>query len=110
GARTAVDYLLAQGHRRIAAISGPETMPAGIDRLQGYRDALAAAGVPHGPVADGSFTAPGGAAAMRAILAAVEPIDAVFAASDLMARGALDVLAAAGPRVHADIALIGFDD
>lgn len=109
GARRAVDYLLAQGRRRVATITGPATMPAGIDRLQGYRDALAAAGLPEGPTGDGGFTAPGGAAAMRTILAA-GPIDAVFVASDLMASGALDVLAAAGLRVPEDVALVGFDD
>lgn len=47
---------------------------------------------------------------MRDILAAGEPVDAVFVASDLMARGALEVLAAAGRRVPEDVALVGFDD
>ncbi len=110
GARSAVAYLLSRRRRRIATITGPATMPAGLDRLQGYREALAAAGLPQGPVVDGGFTAHGGGAAMRDILAAGEPVDAVFVASDLMARGALEVLAAAGRRVPEDVALVGFDD
>lgn len=110
GAHDATVYLIEKGHRRIATITGPLTMPAGIDRLQGYRDALAAWDIPEGPVEDGNFTADGGAAAMRRILDAGVIPDAVFIASDLMARGALSALAAAGLRVPEDVAIIGFDD
>ena len=76
-------------------------MPAGIDRLTGYRDAIAEAGLPADPhlEASGDFTQAGGAEAMTRLLAARPDIDAVFAASDLMAAGALSVLAAAGRRV-----------
>ncbi|KRA25092.1 LacI family transcriptional regulator [Microbacterium sp. Root61] len=110
GGRDATAYLIARGHRRIAMVTGPLTMPAGVDRLDGYREALAAAGLEEGPVEDGNFTADGGAAAMRRILAREDRPDAVFVASDLMARGALSVLAAEGLRVPDDIAIIGFDD
>ena len=92
GGRTATEYLLERGHRRIATIAGPLTMPPGVDRLEGYREALTAAGLPDGPVEDGAFTTDGGAAAMRRILDAGDPPDAVFVASDLMARGALAAL------------------
>jgi DNA-binding LacI/PurR family transcriptional regulator len=114
GGRVATEYLLSRGHRRIGMITGPLDMPAGIDRLTGFRDALAEGGIEPGPVRDGDFTASGGAAAMREILdraAAGEPLpDALFVASDLMARGVLEVLARAGKRVPRDIAIIGFDD
>ncbi|WP_029146540.1 LacI family DNA-binding transcriptional regulator [Microbacterium luticocti] len=110
GGRDATAYLISQGHRRIATITGPLTMPAGVDRLDGYRAALADAGLDQGPQADGAFTSDGGAEAMRRILADGGAPDAVFAASDLMARGALEVLAAAGLRVPDDVAVIGFDD
>ena len=61
-------------------------------------------------VAYGDFTEEGGAAAMRALLDAEPRLDAVFAASDLMASGALRVLRAAGRRVPEDVALAGFED
>ena len=110
GGREATAYLIARGHRRIATITGPVTMPAGIDRLQGFRQALAAAGLQVVAVEDGNFTADGGAAAMRRILDRGDRPDALFIASDLMARGALAELARAGIRVPEDIAVIGFDD
>jgi DNA-binding LacI/PurR family transcriptional regulator len=110
GARDATAYLVDRGHRRIGTITGPPTMPAGIDRLEGYREALAAAGLAEGPVADGDFTAEGGAAAMQRILEGGEPFDALFVASDLMARGALAMLGRAGLRVPEDVAIVGFDD
>ncbi len=110
GSHDATVFLLERGHRRIATITGPLTMPAGVDRLQGYRQALADWGVPEGPTEDGNFTADGGAAAMRRILDSGAVPDAVFVASDLMARGALSVLAREGLRVPEDVAVIGFDD
>lgn len=111
GGRRATQYLIERGHRRIASITGPLTMPAGLDRLQGYREAMSAAGLPEGDVEEGGFTADGGAAAMQRILdRGGELPEAIFAASDLMARGALQVLARAGLRVPDDIAIMGFDD
>jgi len=109
-AREATEYLVRQGHRRIAMITGPLTMPVGVDRVEGYRAALAAAGLPEGPIEDGGFTADGGAAGMRRILERGDAPDAVFVASDLMARGAMGVLAAQGIRVPDDVAVLGFDD
>jgi DNA-binding LacI/PurR family transcriptional regulator len=111
GGRDATQHLIAAGRRRIATISGPPDMPAGVDRLRGWRAALADAGLPEGAVEDGNFTADGGADAMRRMLErAGERPDAIFVASDLMARGALSVLAAAGVRVPEDVAIVGFDD
>ena len=110
GGRAATEYLIGTGHRRIGTITGPLTMHAGVDRLAGYRAALAAAGLPEGPVEDGDFTADAAAAAMQRILDSGAEFDALFIASDLMARGALSVLARAGVRVPEDVAIIGFDD
>ena len=110
GARDATAYLISRGHRRIGTIAGPLTMPPGIDRLDGYRQALAEAGLEEGPIEDGDFTANGGGAAMSRMLEAGPPPDALFIASDLMARGALAVLARAGISVPDDVAIIGFDD
>lgn len=110
GGRLGTQHLVDGGHRRIGTITGPPTMPAGVDRLLGYREAIAAAGLAEGPVADGDFTADGGTLAMRRILRGGEEFDALFIASDLMARGALAELGRAGIRVPDDIAIVGFDD
>jgi DNA-binding LacI/PurR family transcriptional regulator len=110
GARDATAYLVAKGFRRIGTITGPLTMPAGVDRLSGFREALAAAGLEPVAVEDGNFTADGGAAAMRRMIDAGAEPDALFVASDLMARGAFATLGRAGIRVPEDVAIVGFDD
>lgn len=110
GGREATQYLIAQGRRRIAHIAGQLTMPAGVDRLTGFREALAEAELDPHVIEDGGFTAEGAADAMRRILARRDLPDAVFIASDLMASGALEVLVTEGIGVPDDIAIIGFDD
>ncbi len=109
GVTRAVRHLIDSGRRRIATIAGPQDMVAGIERLAGYRDTVAGAGLPE-MVALGDFTRESGAAAMRELLAAHPDLDAVFAASDLMAHAALRTLREAGRRVPDDVAVIGFDD
>lgn len=110
GARIGTRHLVERGHRRIATITGPLDMPVGADRLQGFREVLAEAGLAERAAEDGDFTVEGGAAAMERILASGDAPDALFVASDLMARGALGVLRSRGLRVPEDIALVGFDD
>jgi DNA-binding LacI/PurR family transcriptional regulator len=113
GAGKAVDHLARRGRRRIATITGPLDMGVGLDRLEGYRDGLGAAGltVDEDLVEAGDFTEEGGAAAMARLLARPgPPVDAVFAASDLMAAGALRALRVAGRRVPEDVAVVGFED
>ncbi|MGC5050212.1 LacI family DNA-binding transcriptional regulator [Micromonospora sp. DT48] len=109
GVTRAVRHLIDTGRRRIATIAGPQDMVAGIERLAGYRDTVAAVGLPE-MVAVGDFTRESGAAAMRELLDAYPDLDAVFAASDLMAHAALRTLREAGRRVPEDVAVIGFDD
>lgn len=110
GARTAVAHLVARGCQRIATVAGPRTMPAGIDRLEGFLAELAAADLESAGEYDGDFTEEGGAAAARQLLASGPLPDGLFVASDLMARGVLTVLHAEAVRVPEDIALVGFDD
>lgn len=112
GAGQAVAYLAGTGRRRIATISGPQDMSAGLHRLEGYRSALAAAGLPFDPllVADGDFSEQSGWQAAQNLLEQAPDLDAVFAASDQMAVGAIAALTEKGRRVPADVAVVGFDD
>jgi DNA-binding LacI/PurR family transcriptional regulator len=111
GACTAVSYLLDCGRGAIATIAGPPDMAAGIDRLLGYRRSMAAAGsLDPGMIAYGDFSFMSGQHALRRLVDHRPGIDAVFAASDLMAAGALHALRRLGRRVPDDVAVIGFDD
>ncbi|WP_327292246.1 LacI family DNA-binding transcriptional regulator [Streptomyces sp. NBC_01198] len=108
GARDAVRRLLARGRRRIVHIAGPLDQPASVDRLDGFRDLLPGTGATM--IAEGDFTPEGGAQAMEQLLERSPDLDGVFAASDVMASGALRVLRARGRRVPDDVAVVGFDD
>jgi len=112
GAREAVAHLLSGGRRAIAAITGPLDMYVAQCRLRGYRQALADAGLPTDPswTVEGDFTEASGRRAMTELLERHPDVDAVLAASDTMAAGALTALRAAGRRVPDDVAVVGFDD
>ena len=112
GAVLAVEHLLRGGRRQVATVAGPQDMSAGIGRLTGYRRALADAGVAADEelVAYGDFGEESGADAATALLARRPDLDAVFAASDLMALGVLRSLASHGRTVPGDVAVVGFDD
>ncbi|MFJ3093268.1 LacI family DNA-binding transcriptional regulator [Streptomyces hydrogenans] len=112
GAREMVRHLHATGRRRIATVTGPLDTPGGVERLAGYRETLAACGLPADDalVVTGDYSRASGAEAARTLLERAPDVDAVFVASDLMAQGVLDALARAGKRVPEDIAVGGFDD
>jgi DNA-binding LacI/PurR family transcriptional regulator len=109
GARQIVAYLRSRGRRRIAIITGPMQLPGGVQRLAGYQDAI---GTDFDPalVAHGDYTHAGAAAATVRLLRQVPDLDAIFAASDMMATGALTTLQHAGRRVPDDVAVAGYDD
>lgn len=109
GARIAVEHLIKRGARRIATIAGPQDMSAGIDRLSGFRDAFPD-GVGSELISHGDFSVAGGGMAMEKLLAQAPDLDAVFAASDLMALGAMQTLSRLGKRIPDDVAIVGFDD
>ncbi|WP_194421347.1 LacI family DNA-binding transcriptional regulator [Microbacterium abyssi] len=109
GARTATQHLIDTGRTRIATVTGPLTMLAAGDRLQAFRAGLADAGLEPFAVEEGDYFEAGGAEAARRILAAGTP-DAIFVASDLMARGVITALRRAGLRVPDDVAVVGYDD
>ncbi|HSD83476.1 MAG TPA: substrate-binding domain-containing protein, partial [Anaerolineae bacterium] len=100
------------GYRRIGFIRGPENHKEAEQRYGVYKQVLAEQGLPFDPelVALGSFAPDTGAAAMRAWLDQQVDIEAVVAANDHMALGALEELQARGMRVPEDVAVAGFDD
>ncbi|WP_434316598.1 LacI family DNA-binding transcriptional regulator [Leifsonia sp. P73] len=115
GARAATEHVLGLGRRRVVALGAHpgEVIGSAALRLDGYRAALAAAGIPSGEeliVPVGSWLRRNGAEAMRDLLASGVGFDAVVAFNDAIALGALRALQEAGLRVPEDVALIGFDD
>ena len=110
GSRAATEHLLRGGRRRIAMITGPEDTAVSRERLRGYVEALLLAGLEPYATAPGDFMEASGAEAMRALLSARPDLDAVVAANDNMAAGALGVLRDAGRTVPGDVAVVGFDD
>ena len=109
GARLAVEHLLAHGARRIGHITGERTIVAAHDRLDGYYAALDAAGVSERFVADGGFCGKSETlTAARELLAA--GVDAVFAASDLIAAAVYEAATECGRSIPDDLLVVGFDD
>lgn len=110
GGCQAVEHLIHLGHTQIATISGPLTMTSGADRLLGYKQTLAAHGIALNPdlIIEGDYTEVSGYAATKRLL--MTPATAIFAASDIMAIGALKALHEAGKQAPQDMALVGFDD
>jgi LacI family transcriptional regulator len=112
GAAAAVAHLYALGHRRIATVTGPMHLLPAVERLAGYQDECARAGLPQRPeyVVHGDFFLNSGYTGMQRLLALPEPPTAVFLAGDEMAVGALHAIADAGLRVPQDVSVIGYDD
>lgn len=99
------------GLTRIAHISGPLDHQTAVDRYDGFRGALAASGRPctH-TLAVGDFSEESGRAAARQVLDSMADLQAVFAANDEMAYGAMVEIRSRGLRIPEDIALAGYDD
>ncbi|MFI6638163.1 LacI family DNA-binding transcriptional regulator [Streptomyces sp. NPDC050504] len=110
--RELVRHLHGLGHRRLAIIAGPAATTTGSERVAAFRDALGELGLalPDAYIGQGDFQAESGRRATERFLALPEPPDAVFAADNLMALGALDAIRERGLRVPGDIALAAFDD
>lgn len=113
GMADAVSHLIATGHRRIAFLGDiSENCPEYRDRHQGYLKALAAAGLSADPALrlDSLTSEEAGHAAAMRLLDSRQPFDAVVAACDLVAIGALHALRDRGLSVPGDVSVIGFDD
>lgn len=112
GGDMATQYLINKGHTHIACITGSlDKTPARL-RLEGYRAAMANAGltVREGDEITGNFEFGGGFEAMQKLLALKERPPAVFICNDAMAVGAYQALYQAGLKVPEDIAVVGYDD
>ena len=112
GAERAVDHLVLKGCGRIAHITGPIFTRVSIERLTGYRNAMARAGleVREAWIANGDYSHPSGYKAMDEILRRAPEIDGLFVANDQMAVGAMRRIHEAGLRIPEDIKVIGYDD
>ncbi len=112
GAALAVSYLLRLGHTRIAYIAGPPMARSNRERLAGYRETLAAAGISPDPawIVEGNGRPEAGEWGVQRLLAAPVRPTAVFCYNDMTAIGALRAARAAGLRVPEDFSIVGFDD
>lgn len=112
GGRLAAEYLLSRGHHRVACLTGPESHPRSLDRLEGFKNALKEAGHTLDPelIAAGDLSARGGYEAMHALLERGDLPTALFAFNDLMAMGAYRAVYERGLSIPGDISVIGYDD
>jgi LacI family transcriptional regulator len=112
GACEAVGYLIGQGHRNIAFITGPSDHQDALARLAGYRDTLAKHGIKEQQqlIVGGDFQESSGLLAVERLLESGQRFSAIFCANDLTAYGARLALYRRGIRVPEDISVIGFDD
>ena len=110
--RGATDYLLAQGHRRIGLVAGPQGFRSAQERREGLEQALSAAGLtlPRSLVADGAYTFDSGIDAGARLLDQWPRPTAIFCCNDAMAAGVLHAARERGLDVPADLSIIGFDD
>ncbi|MBZ4665286.1 LacI family DNA-binding transcriptional regulator [Mahella sp.] len=112
GAYKAVEYLISLGYSKIAYISGSDDSYDNIKRFDGYKAALKAYGIEYTPKLyyNGNFVESGGYQAAKLMLFQNDLPQAIFAANDEMAIGAMEAFDEAGLKVGRDIAIIGFDD
>jgi DNA-binding LacI/PurR family transcriptional regulator len=112
GGRLATQHLISRGHRRIAHIAGPDGHSSSDDRLAGYRQALAEAGLQDDPsmMRPGDGLAAGGQRALGVLLGQASPPTAVFCYNDMTAIGVLLAARERGLRLPKDLSVVGFDD
>lgn len=113
GGMTATQHLLSLGRRRIAFVGdSSDHYPELHNRYRGYCDALSAAGITPDPTlqVDANLTEQSGRAGIAELIARGVAFDAIFAASDLIAIGAMRGLEQSGRSVPSDVAVVGFDD
>jgi LacI family transcriptional regulator, galactose operon repressor len=112
GGRTATELLLRKGHRRIGFINEVGPLPGMFGRLDGYKQALAAYGLPFDPnlVRTGTVIAPEGYRCATELMQLPERPTALFCYNDSMAMGAYDAVKLLGLTIPGDVAIVGFDN
>jgi LacI family transcriptional regulator len=112
GGRSATQYLIDHGHRRIAIVMGEAWMDAAKDRLKGYRQALAAADIAFDEtlVRPGNWEPSAGYEQTIALMRLAQPPTGIFCSSDMMALGCYEALRDLGLQVPADVSVVGYDD
>ncbi|MCU4675957.1 LacI family transcriptional regulator [Catenovulum sp. 2E275] len=107
-----VNYLVSMGHKRIGCITGLEKNPHSIDRLEGYKTALAQAGIEFDPelLFEGDFTMSSGHAGGDYFAQFDNIPSAIFCMNDEMAAGAIKALRENNLNVPQDVSIVGFDD
>ncbi|HXV52829.1 MAG TPA: LacI family DNA-binding transcriptional regulator [Solirubrobacterales bacterium] len=113
GVRLAIEHLVALGHRRIAHLAGPQDLSTGYLRLQGYREALADAGIEYDDelvLAADAFVEEEGQRLCNELLDRGLEVTAIFAGNDLMALGCYDAFVARGIVCPDQISVVGFND
>ncbi|MGA2753973.1 MAG: LacI family DNA-binding transcriptional regulator [Terracidiphilus sp.] len=112
GSRAATEHLIELGHRRIAYVGDRSGYQTETERLEGYKQALAAAGIEfaHELAVHGDGRPEGAVEAMEALLRLADPPTAVCCYNDMTALGAMRAIRARGLRVPEDVSVTGFDD
>jgi LacI family transcriptional regulator len=112
GGVLAARTLLERGHRKIAVIAGPSSSPDNVDRIGGFIDELARAGVDTANmwIAESDFSPEGGWASAAELVASGQTFTALFCANDEMAVGAMSYFQQAGIAVPAQVSVLGYDD
>ncbi len=112
GGYTAVEHLIALGHRRIAMITGPLHLMTSRARLAGYREGLERAGIPVDPalICEGTYLLGDGIKQTFALLDLPNPPTAIFAGNDAQATGVYQALYQRGIHIPDQMSVIGFDD
>jgi DNA-binding LacI/PurR family transcriptional regulator len=111
GGREATRFLIAGGHRRIAHITGWRDSTTGRDRAEGFRQAMAAAGLDHAGMVDGMYKRETAAAVARELCGGTNRPDAIFVGNDHMAFAVMDELRGRlGLRIPEDVSVVGYDD
>lgn len=112
GAYIATSHLIRNGKQKILFISGPDQLQSSLDRLNGYKQALAENQLPVKPelITYGDFSFESGQKALKDVIASQISFDAVFGANDMMTLGAIMVLSELGMDIPDQIEVVGYDD